>query len=197
MTRPICILHLSDLHFSGTADADIKIVIAALVKDINREVNEKKTIIDLVVFSGDLVEKGGTLNLFEEAKKDFIEKVITAAKISGERFVICPGNHDIDRELVRREAWAEAGLLATLKSRHEINNFIDAHLSGDIAGTLAVPIQRLENYYKAVWLPRTGNATLVTPFVIAYNFSILNQDIGVACFNSAWRTTGEPGVRHG
>lgn len=115
MARPICILHLSDLHFSGSADADAKIVINSLLKDIERE-RATGAIIDIVIFSGDLVQAGKDSTVFDEAQKEFIEKVITAAGISSDCFFICPGNHDIDRDIVDKETYVEIGLSGYLKN---------------------------------------------------------------------------------
>jgi len=189
--RPICILHLSDLHFRARADADAAIVIKALTKDIEREVNAG-TKIDLIIFSGDLVNAGAEPAAFEEAEKFFIAEVTTAAGVSRDKFLICPGNHDINRDLVRKEAYVEVGLLAVLKNRSAINDFVDANSKTNTSANLDAPFRRLENFYQKMWSQHSSNACLSTPFALAHSFLILNQKVGVACLNSAWRATGEP-----
>jgi len=188
VARHICILHLSDLHFTGSADADSKIVITALLNDIAREI-DSGTIIDLIVFSGDLVSAGANTTAFDEVYNDFIEKVTVAANLPIDRFVVCPGNHDIDRDVVKNELYVEAGLLAVLKSRSDINQFIDANSNADISASLSPPFHRLDNFYKKLWVPRVGNSLTCTPFVIVHALEVIDQKIGIACFNSAWRTT--------
>ena len=191
MARPICILHLSDLHFSGSADADAKIVINSLLKDIERE-RATGAIIDIVIFSGDLVQAGKDSTVFDEAQKEFIEKVITAAGISSDCFFICPGNHDIDRDIVDKETYVEIGLSGYLKNREAINRFIGDSSKTALSDNMPEPFRRLNNFYGKIWFPRTHTSLISTPFVIAYSLPILDQNIGIACFNSAWRTTGAP-----
>jgi len=191
LARPICILHLSDLHYGGMKDADTKIVIDALLKDIEREVGEG-TVFDLVIFSGDLVGKCQEQTLFDEANNEVIAKIAEAAKLSDDQFVFCPGNHDLDREIVRKDSYVEVGLLSVLKNKTDINNFVDANAACDINGELPAPFQRLQTFYHAIWSKRVGSAVLANPFVLAQKFSILGHQIGVAAFNTAWRATGEP-----
>jgi predicted MPP superfamily phosphohydrolase len=189
--RTICVLHLSDLHFSGSSDADSKIVIDALVKDIEGE-RKSGTTIDFIVFSGDLVKAGKDRRAFDEARKNFIDRVIAAAGISPDRFVSCPGNHDIDREIVEKDAWIEAGLLSFLKTKHVINKFVDEHSTATLSGNMPGPFKRLNNFYEKEWCTAAKDALLSTPFVLAFVFAIEDQKIGIACFNSAWRATGAP-----
>ena len=178
MNRPLCILHLSDLHFSGSADADAKIVIGALLRDIERE-RKAGTIIDLIVFSGDLVQAGKNREAFDEARKDFIERVIAVAGISPDRFVICPGNHDIDRDVVDKDDYVEVGLLNVLQTRDAINRFVDKYSNTPQSGDMPEPFRRLNIFYEKQWSPRTKDALLSTPFVIALSFSILDQTVGI------------------
>ena len=188
----IKVLHLSDIHFRGKDDADQKIVIGGLTKSIARIVKEGGAF-DVVVFSGDLVHPGSDAKLFAEAKSHVIDPIIAAAGVTEEAFFICAGNHDIDRNVVRRDKWVEPGLLATLKSRTEVNDFIDAHKDFDIrTKPFPDPIKRLENYYLSIMVPAVGRALLTTPFVQVFKLNCDGKSIGLACFNSAWRTTGEP-----
>jgi 3',5'-cyclic AMP phosphodiesterase CpdA len=50
------ILHLSDLHFRGAEDHDAQIVLSALNAAVGQFLNKGNSI-DLVIFSGDLVQR--------------------------------------------------------------------------------------------------------------------------------------------
>src|SRR4051812_30033165 len=99
----LSILHLSDLHFVGLKSPDQKIVLEALLKDFRSEFQAARIRPDLVVFSGDLVQAGASLELFAEARREFIEPMAAAFGISAKRIIICPGNHDISKSVVDAE----------------------------------------------------------------------------------------------
>jgi 3',5'-cyclic AMP phosphodiesterase CpdA len=109
------ILHLSDLHLSSQYLTDLSVVREALISRLNAEVQARGAP-DVVVFSGDLVQAGSALE-FELAKKEFIDPVLRATTVTQDRFIIVPGNHDIDREAVRSEPELESGLKLKLNNR--------------------------------------------------------------------------------
>jgi len=89
------ILHLSDFHFRSksfekfTEDGIINKLCDSLTK------NSRKY--DLVLFTGDLVYSGKNNSDFNNAKKHFIDRISNALDISTNNFILCPGNHDIDK----------------------------------------------------------------------------------------------------
>jgi 3',5'-cyclic AMP phosphodiesterase CpdA len=109
----IRILHLSDLHFAEKIEKDQNIVLSALAPCITSAAIGQ---IDLVIFSGDLAYSGSQIE-FEKARTEFIDKVLAATNLSNERLIVCPGNHDIDRRIVRKYPYVETGLVNTLQSR--------------------------------------------------------------------------------
>lgn len=91
------IVHLSDIHIPKdyVKDQDFRTVKQNLIKDIEKQ---KKALgpMDIVVFSGDFVNKGLT-ELFSESAKDFITTILTAAEVPRTNVVFVPGNHDAKR----------------------------------------------------------------------------------------------------
>jgi hypothetical protein len=98
----------------------------------------------LVIFSGDLVHAGGTDDYFYIANEKLIEPVLSAAHLSQSYFFIVPGNHDIDREEVRRNAVIEDGQFTSLSSREKVNSFVDQILRG---GDVDFNFRRLKNFF--------------------------------------------------
>lgn len=103
------IIHLSDIHLSESNYLEFKNnYLNALIKDLLLYNRTKK--IDIIVITGDLVDKGGDslykidgyedkaiypspYDIFEEI---FISPIISALGLSKENFLFIPGNHDID-----------------------------------------------------------------------------------------------------
>jgi predicted MPP superfamily phosphohydrolase len=181
------ILHLSDLHLSSKNFADFSVVRAALLSRIGLQVDELGPP-DIVIFSGDLVQAGLSVAEFEYARKEFIEPVLQAAKVSPDRFFIVPGNHDIDRESVRAEPELEKGLKLSLNDRVSLNAFIDKHSANKSSHHFA----RLAPYNSFVAKHPFAPSLSDTPFFTTHTLTVKGTKVGISCLNTAWRTTGEP-----
>lgn len=97
MSKPLTILHLSDIHIPKeyTLDSDFKTIQMNLLKDIE-ELKKTCGNMDVAVFSGDFIDKGNT-QLFTEKVEDFCTKVLYSAGIPKKNAVFVPGNHDATR----------------------------------------------------------------------------------------------------
>ena len=92
-------LHLSDLHFGYDKDATARLQrtesLDLLVKEVRKLTADWKP--NILVISGDLTWQGkasGYAKLAEWLR----EKLFPAAGLTAADCVICPGNHDIDRD---------------------------------------------------------------------------------------------------
>jgi WD40 repeat protein/GTPase SAR1 family protein/predicted MPP superfamily phosphohydrolase len=89
---PTRILHLSDLHFGANDDPIVRL--QPLVSDL-RDRREGLGIenLDYLVISGDLTNRGA----YEEFERvhDFLSDLIKEMKLTAERTIIVPGNHDL------------------------------------------------------------------------------------------------------
>lgn len=108
MPKKFTILHVSDIQFGknhrfgrlAQSDDANDIVFDALFQRLSDDLSilERDGIkIDLVVVSGDLAE-WGIKTEFEDAAA-FLESLTQRLKLSKDRIVIIPGNHDINRKL--------------------------------------------------------------------------------------------------
>src|SRR3954453_6946315 len=197
MSHGISIIHISDLHFDQSDKKDSDIVVAALLQDINQQ-RDNGVRFDFILFSGDLVQSGGSTASYAHIASNFARELAAAARVPATHVLFCPGNHDIDRSIVRRDNYVEAGLREILKDRCAINTFIDAHTDISVLESLPPPLLRLESFYKLIWGKERTDRVILNPFLDAYQFDIRGASVGVACFNTAWRTTGEAeGVDYG
>lgn len=100
MSRPISILHLSDIHFSSAGKNDSADVFDALLSDVG-VLTDSGSKPDLILISGDLVDRGDDehdhLYLFDTLLSPLLERT----RCSESRIIICPGNHDAQRESIK------------------------------------------------------------------------------------------------
>lgn len=90
---PVRILHLSDLHFSESDDPAVRL--QPLISDLTDE-NEGFGYeqLDYLVVSGDLTNKG-TRQEYEQVHQ-FLSEMIKRFRLSAQRCIIVPGNHDLN-----------------------------------------------------------------------------------------------------
>ena len=97
------ILHLSDLHFGmektekipATAVDKRNLTLSELIKTLKNV--DEKWLPDLVAVSGDIGWKGKRED-YDKAKDWLTKELLPMLKLAPDKLVICPGNHDIDRE---------------------------------------------------------------------------------------------------
>ena len=93
------LLHLSDLHFGYDKDATAKAQrtesLDLLVKEVGKLKADWKP--DILVISGDLTWQGRASG-YPVLAEWLREKLFPATRLTAADCVICPGNHDIDRE---------------------------------------------------------------------------------------------------
>lgn len=183
------IVHLSDFHLDATRLEDFKnYVITPLIQDLKKFNNS--TNIDLVIFSGDLIDKGGLSfdNDIDLAFLTFFDEVITplmsALNLPLSRFFFGPGNHDMlfSSDGLR----AEAGLINTLISPEKLTEFIyEIDRDGVVDGlNRNVPFKEFEkDYYKDF----DGEKSL-SLFNSAFKIDLPQMKVGISSLNSSWRS---------
>jgi 3',5'-cyclic AMP phosphodiesterase CpdA/CheY-like chemotaxis protein len=92
--RAPTILHLSDIHFGRFHGIPEGLSIERLMMPILGKIGESSPI-DLVIVSGDLCSIANEKE-FEAAHK-FLNSLLSKLKLSADRLIVVPGNHDIDR----------------------------------------------------------------------------------------------------
>ena len=97
------ILHISDLHFDkNDCDQSITHIVKPLIKTIE-EIQVDKPI-DLILITGDLLNKGGenyssVEEAFDDIIKSFIEPLLNCTSLTRKSIFFVPGNHDVVRNL--------------------------------------------------------------------------------------------------
>jgi predicted MPP superfamily phosphohydrolase len=183
----IRVLHLTDFHLNKKTLRDwnefYKDAFIVSVKEFHEECN-----IDFVLFTGDLIDKGGkdfesatkAFNLFEQ---NIINPVIEILGLNVSRFIICPGNHDIVR--LADDEIDENGLKTTLTTNEKIVSFIEKSENENSFNR----IKRIKEYkefeqnlYKNIEIEKIQSV-----FSFSLKCKIGNKTIGISSLNSSWR----------
>ncbi|WP_312082891.1 metallophosphoesterase [Epilithonimonas hominis] len=194
----IRILHLTDFHLNKRTLKDWNDFYKKAFFEKLDDLQKEKTI-DLVAFTGDLIDKGGIdfktegdtlspatkgFNIFQ---KEIIEEILKKLNLEIDRFIICPGNHDINR--FADDEFDENGMKATLTSTEKVIDFIDKSNENESFKR----IERIKEYknfeselYKDVSLNKIHSM---------FKFSLVREingiKVGISSLNSSWRCYGD------
>ena len=188
----LTILHISDIHLSRPKFSDFEFVKNALFRDLAEQKTVRKP--DIICFSGDLVHAGGIDDDFYMVNEHLIEPLLKATELSQNNFFLVPGNHDIDRDEVRNNSVVEDGQFNSLSSREKVNAFVDQILIG---ADTEFNFRRLNNFFEFRDLISSAPCKRASPFFTTHVLNVADLSIGVACLNTAWRSTGEEGKDYG
>lgn len=187
----IRILHLTDFHLNKKTLKDwddfLKEAFFFKIEELQNE-----NPIDLVLFTGDMIDKAGfdfketddtiqpTVKALNKFKKHIIEPILEKLNIDISKFIICPGNHDINRNADK--SFVESGLKTDLTTIDAINMFTNSD-ENDYLG-----IQRIKEYkdfefelYKGV------DKKLHSKFKFSVIIDINGKSVGISSLNSSWR----------
>ncbi|WP_405607030.1 metallophosphoesterase [Polaribacter sp. Asnod1-A03] len=180
----IRILHLTDFHLNNKTLKDWDDFLKdAFFRKLDELQKDKK--IDLVLFTGDLIDKAGkdygsAREGFNSFKKYIIEPILTKLDIDISKFIICPGNHDINRNADK--SFHESGLKQDLKTIDSVNAFTNFN-ENDYDG-----IQRLKEYKDFEFeLYKEVEEKVHSKFKFSIKLIIDGKSIGISSLNSSWR----------
>lgn len=179
------ILHISDFHLSND-NANItksQKIVDGIIKSIDDIQKERR--IDLVIFSGDAVNKGGSdFDSLEDAFLSFqtilIEPLMEKIGLSMDKFIWCIGNHDVDRTLDSK--YLEAGIAEKLKTLQDVDEFFNHNDWKDVKR-----IEPFKKYEKTFYENGLGNNYRHGYFESCFKYQVDGKRIGVCCLNTAWR----------
>lgn len=175
------ILHISDFHLDQKDKEDnVNHIVIPLINRLERVIIEKP--IDLIFFTGDLVNNGGkNYSGLEEAFIDFeitfIEPLLKVTSLNKDSFFFVPGNHDINRSL--DSIYIENGLTQNLNSQEKLNEFYKKPEGVD----------RIKEYqeFEEHFYKESESKINLTLFNSTFKKKINGLNIGICCLNSSWR----------
>lgn len=198
------IIHLSDIHLSAGNIEHLKdYYLKKLIVEL-KKINQVK-LIDLIIITGDLVDKGGSslknikdykgqkeITPFQIFEIEFIDPICNAINLSKGKIIFIPGNHDIDRDGI--DEITEAGLISLLKDPEagdkyykklkELNELSDSNkrLKG---------FKEFEKRYAEEHYNQSKYSFSYFESVYVVKCEIDNKEIGLALINDSWRCSNE------
>ncbi|CAG9622813.1 metallophosphoesterase family protein [Sutcliffiella rhizosphaerae] len=178
------IVHLSDAHFNPKRSSEfINNIVKPLIKDLVKYHKTKP--IDLICFTGDLIDKGGGMDApiaFNLFQKIFIEEILSQLDLPKESFLFIPGNHDVERNKIHNKI--EKQLQQELIDKDSINS--------NMAEPKDLNLERLQSYksfqdayYKDIDSFQSDN------FGYSLKLKVNEKHIAIAGVNSSWRCSDE------
>lgn len=179
------IIHFSDTHFQpGAAISKSQRLVERFI-DALKAVQQQKSI-DLVIFSGDMIDRGGKgftsmSDAFMSFKNLIIDKVMSGLNLGHERFVFVCGNHDIVRD--RDSQYMEKGLSSDLNDITSLDDFVRNPDSID-------NVKRVEDFnvfHHKFYADLPGVEYHETPYQSNLVLNIEGKKVCISMLNSAWR----------
>lgn len=181
------ILHFSDLHLVKD-EPSMKTLLMHFIQSMDEI--QKDGNIDLVVFTGDLVDKGGCSfgNIdaaFKEFEKVVITPIIEKLKLPKERFVFIPGNHDTENDA--KKNIEKTGIIKTY-SLNEKQQIIDLKNSTDksIIEMLCSRTNVFKEFEKTYYSENLNGGYQYGDFESNFKFDINGCKVGVTSLNAIW-----------
>ena len=179
------ILHFSDFHLNGGKIEDAKHTLRYMFKAL-KQIKEEVPI-DLVIFSGDILERGGEgynydLRVgFNKFKEEVIVPIMNEIDLPLSRFIFTPGNHDIDRSAdssrlednLEKEATTLNGIIQLTKAR-DVDDYTKR-------------IQEFKSFEKEYYEGLDDITYNWGKFVSTFELVIDGVKVGISSLNTVWR----------
>ena len=181
------IIHFSDFHLDYEQIQRSKDLVSRLIKTLV-QVHQDKAI-DVIVFSGDLIDRAGRnfpapkmKNGFEKFEEIVIHPIISTLGLPTNRFIFTLGNHDVDQKADDKRS--NTILTKKLRDIAEVDRFINQTDLED-----KIPrITEYNKYRNDYWSRNKGDAEIdTTPLQIGIKLDINGVKVGFNCLNTAWR----------
>lgn len=179
------IIHFSDFHLSANQEERARTIVKRLINAL--VVIHQERPIDLILFSGDLIDKAGkgfpspslrnALNMFQDI---VICPIVNTLGIPRNRFIFTLGNHEINRDIIKDDEDKE--LTESLKNLENIDWYVHQP-------ALEIPrILDYNNFRDEYWDVQAGDTEIKKNlFQFGIKLNIGEKKIGVNCLNTAWR----------
>ena len=143
-----------------------------------------ETSIDAVVFSGDLANFGQDAD-FALALELLLIPLERTLGLERDRFVLVPGNHDVDRDKI--DEFSEKGLSELLQDRDTVNGLLAA------PDKLATATARLEAWdtFRSEFYADVPGVDSVSPLAFVHVLDAPGGSLGIVALNSAWRSSSD------
>ncbi|WP_421902728.1 metallophosphoesterase [Maridesulfovibrio sp.] len=184
-TNSLNMLHLSDLHLADRNLGKIEDNLKALKKDLVELREELNWSPDLIFFTGDAVFDGGDpvsiINFFDDIAVDILQTV----GLERDKFIICPGNHEVDRSCFDAEKVAGISFLNNDVEKLESYQTKVGFSNDVIYSTLKNFVEARDDFYS-----NTSLQEFKGQISFCKEYMIKNNTISVSSLCSSWIAYG-------
>lgn len=168
----IRVLHLSDFHFDEKYISEYKVEVEKLCKSLDGQS------IDIVVFSGDLVNQGTKTDTFFIASDILLKPLLKTVRCDKNNLLVVPGNHDVDRTA---ELDVITGGIARISTLADLEKYVSSKQQKDLSFT------RMKSYNEYVKDFFSGTSAYIDEYCFTNILDIDGKRIGIVGLNTAWR----------
>lgn len=181
--RKLGIVHISDAHLQKKDIEEIKKIIEKLIEDVRKVASETDQIPNLICFTGDLIQRGDYAkeveNEWKLANEIIVAPIWEQLNVEKDNFIIVPGNHEVNRNEI--EKYSEKGFMG-ITNRQEIDDLVK-----EMPMVAKGRIQYFYEYIKEYYADKVDFGKIGYSLIREFN----GIKIGIACVDSAWRSSGE------
>lgn len=181
------IVHFSDFHLDKAQIKRAQDIVKQLIKEL--KVAHQTKSIDLLLFSGDLLDKAGKSfgetgmqTAFQAFQDTVITPITTELNLPPNRFVFTLGNHDVACNAVSGED--------ELKKQPNTLDVLDNYMHQP---EISIPsVAEYNTFRDTYWKNNLGDAEIQSnTFNICLKLNIGGKKVGINCLNTVWHCTGE------
>lgn len=185
MDKSLRILHFSDFHLNNGKIAEAQHIIRYMQKCLEDICKNKK--IDLILFSGDILDKGGvSFESITNGLSTFVDVVIKPITetigLPMYCFIFSPGNHDIDRNADSRRM--EKDLESGIETWEDI---ITKLSKADDLSDFTKRITQYKEFEKKHYSAFPEIEYKSFPLLSTYKLQANGLTVGISSLNSVWR----------
>lgn len=185
MDKSLRILHFSDFHLNNGKIAEAQHIIKYMQKCLEDICKNKK--IDLILFSGDILDKGGvSFESITNGLSTFVDVVIKPITETIDLpmycFIFSPGNHDIDRNADSRRM--EKDLESGIDTWEDI---ITKLSKADDLSDFTKRITQYKEFEKKHYSAFPEIEYKSYPLLSTYKLQANGLTVGISSLNSVWR----------
>jgi len=171
----INILHLSDFHYKEDHDTDFRDAVAGLCDTL------AALSVDIVVFSGDLVNAVRSESSLKEAYSVLLNNILDTLRIGKDRLLIVPGNHDFE---TKRELDIVTEKLQKIDSVKALDDYCSDERQ------MALSVEKFEKYNQ-VMVEFFGKDKVLSKdgLYSTGECEVNGKRVKLIGLNSAWRST--------
>lgn len=180
------ILHFSDFHLNGKKISDAEHILNYMLEAL-KKINKEKPI-ELVVFSGDMLDKGGEgyekklIKGFYDFKEKVITPIMKVLNLPLSRFVFTPGNHDVDFDA--DDEMMEAGIEEKTKEYNDIINFAKSPK----IEKYTTRINEFKKFEREYYCQLQNEVEYDgSRFLSTFEYDLNGCSIGISSLNNVWR----------